>query len=150
VLYGGEEIAAGKVWVPRGRYWEARKIGSCAWCARPQPMRRGAFDKRSTAMWLGAIALSIASTEVTFSRPCFRAGTCREGNPLLGNSRVGHYRVKLPVIALAWWGTAYLRAGDEKKNIGGMRDWWLLPLAYQAGAGISIIRDLAKDQPKAK
>jgi len=113
-------------------------------------MRRAAFDKRSTAMWLGAIALSVASTELALSRPCFQAGTCREVNPLLGNSRAQHYGVKLPVIALAWWGTAYLRAGDEKKNIGGMRDWWLLPLVYQVGAGVSIIHDLGKRQPITK
>ena len=138
-------LARGEVWVPirhGGKdVWEAREINSCEWCARPMPFRQAAFDRKAVFMWGSALGIAIASTEVTLSRPCIRQHTCRELNPLFGNSRGQQYGVRLPILFASWMGSAYLRKGNRDRQVGGMKHWWILPVAYQVMGSISITVD---------
>lgn len=141
-LTGHESIPAGMVWVPAGDVWSAREAGSCFWCSKPMTFRQSMLDKKGLGMWGTALALTVADIEVLASRQCYKAGTCREGNPLLGQTRTQQYAVRLPLLAGAWVGTAWLRKGDRRLHIGGMKYWWLLPVAYQATATAGVISNL--------
>lgn len=148
-LYGNEWLPEGKVWTNtrKSQYgwgFEQRDVNSCAWCGRPMTWKQAAFDKKALPMWLGALALGIADTEYTLSRPCMKAHTCREGNPALGNTRGRQYAVRLPVLVFAWWATAKLRRGDPEAHIGGMKHWWIMPLLYQAAPSVGLVSNMAR------
>jgi hypothetical protein len=144
-LFGGETIPEGMVWVPAGKEWSAREINSCQWCSKPMTFRQAAFDKKTLGMWGTALALTAADIEVLVSRPCIANGSCREGNPLLGGgTRAQQYGLRIPVLAIGWASTAWLRKGDRRLKIGGMKRWWLLPMLYQAAAGAGVIANLAR------
>ena len=142
-LVGGELIPDGMVWVPNNGFWEAREMNSCEWCGRPLTFRQAAFDRKALVMWGAAVGLAVADTELAVSRPCFKAQTCGEGNPLLANGRK-QYAVRLPVLFAAWMGTAWLRKGDKSLKIGGMKHWYLFPLVYQGGPVAGIVANLAR------
>jgi hypothetical protein len=144
LLNGDEAIPFGMVWVPTGKVWSAREIGSCQWCSAPLTFRKAAFDKKALGMWGTALALTVADIEVMASRPCRTAGTCREGNPFLGQTRAQQFGLRLPVLVGAWMGTAWLRKGDKHLHIGGMKRWWLVPLIYQAASGAGVAANLAR------
>jgi hypothetical protein len=61
----------------------------------------------SPAMLL-ALGLLTASTiaDIETTQSCIKAGTCKEGNPLLGQSRAQAYSVTMSINALAFWATA--------------------------------------------
>jgi hypothetical protein len=143
-LTGAEPIPRGMVWVPTGNYWTAREISSCNWCRKPMTFRRAALDKKAIGMWAAAVAATVADIEVLASRPCINAGRCREANPLLGQTRTQQYALRLPVLAGAWIGTAWLRKGDQRLHIGGMKRWWILPLLYQATSSAGVAANLAR------
>lgn len=131
-------IPDGMVWVPRGKVWHAEEVSSCFWCAEPMSFKQAAFDKKMSLMWLGEIALMV--TDVELNQTCVSDGRCKEGNAFLGaGSRGRQYGIRLPVIAGAWMGTAWLRKGDKGLKIGGMKRWWILPMLYQgmSTAGIA-------------
>lgn len=143
-LTGAEPIPRGMVWVPTGKYWTARENNSCNWCGKPMTFRRAALDKKAIGMWATALALTVADIEVLGSRHCVNAGTCREGNPLLGGTRTQQYALRLPILAGAWIGTAWLRKGDQRLHIGGMKRWWILPMLYQATSSAGVAANLAR------
>jgi hypothetical protein len=143
-LTGGESIPGGMVWVPAGKQWTARELNSCWWCSEPMTFRQAAFDKKALGMWGTALALTVADVEILVSRPCVAAGTCREGNPLLGQTRAEQYGLRIPVLVGAWMGTAWLRKGDQRLKIGGAKRWWVLPVLYQIASGSGIIANLAR------
>jgi hypothetical protein len=49
-------------------------------------------------------ASTVADIETTHS--CIRSGSCREGNPLLGQSRPQAYAVSMSLNAFAFWASA--------------------------------------------
>jgi hypothetical protein len=143
-LIGGETIPEGMVWVPAGKEWSAREINSCQWCSQPMTFRQAALDKKTLGMWGAALALTVADIEILVSRPCVANKSCHEGNPFLGQTRAQQYSIRLPVIALGWASTAWLRKGDRRLKVGGMKRWWLMPVLYQAAAGAGVIANLAR------
>jgi hypothetical protein len=146
LLYGGEAIRRGMVWRADSErnQWVQAEANSCEFCGRPMSWKQAAFDKKALPLWLIATGLAVADTEYTLSRPCIKNGTCTEWNPLLGASRAQQYGVRMPALALAWAATSWLRKGDDKKSVGGMRHWYLLPLIYMgmpaAGLTANAIR----------
>ena len=140
ILYGGEVIRRDMVWRADAQrnQWVQVEVNSCEWCGRPLSWKQAAFDKKALPMWLIATGLAVADTEYTLSRPCMKDGTCTEWNPLLGTSRAQHYGVRMPALAVAWLTTAWLRKGDSKKNIGGMRHWYLLPMIYMGMPAVGL------------
>lgn len=145
-LFGGEYIRRGMVWRADGKRdeWVQSETNSCEFCGKPMAWKRAAFDQKALPLWLVAVGLSVADTEYTLSRPCFKNGTCTEGNPLLGTTRAQQYGVRMPVLAAAWMATSWLRKGDKERSIGGMRHWYTLPLIYMgmpaAGLAANAIR----------
>ncbi len=63
----------------------------------------------------GADVLDVESTQ-----RCIRKGTCREGNPMMGQSRIQEYAMSMGETA-AMTVVAY----ELKKH--GVRKWWLAP-----------------------
>ena len=136
-IYANTSIPDGMVWVPRGKEWHAEELNSCEWCRKPMTFKRAALDKKMSSMWLLEIALTV--TDVELGQACLKAGRCREGNPLLGSgSRSMQYGIRLPLIFGAWVDTAWLRKGDERYHIGGMKHWYVLPFIYQAASTIGV------------
>jgi hypothetical protein len=134
LLYGGEPIAKNMVWRAdtQKREWVQVEVNSCEWCGRPMTWKQAAFDKKALPLWIAATALAVADTEYTMSRPCIRARTCEEWNPLLGKTRAQQYGVRMPALAMAWFGTAWVRKGHSQDHIGGMRHWYLFPASFIA------------------
>ena len=145
-LFGGEYVRRGMVWRTDGKrnQWVQSEPNSCEFCGKPMTWKRAAFDQKALPLWLVAVGLSVADTEYTLSRPCFNNGTCTEVNPLLGATRAQQYGVRMPMLAVAWVATSWLRKGDKERNIGGMRHWYTLPLIYMgmpaAGLAANAIR----------
>jgi hypothetical protein len=103
--------------------------------------KQATLDKKMTSLWLLEVGLTVADTEL--GQVCIRSGRCKEGNPLLGTgSRGMQYGIRMPIIAGAWLGTAWLRKGNKEQNIGGMKHWWILPVIYHASATAGIISGL--------
>ena len=129
-LFGVEPIPRNMVWrpEPRRNNWLQVEVDSCEWCSRPMTWKKAAFDKKALPLWLAAAAMAVADTEYTLSRPCFKAQTCTEWNPLLGRTRAQQYGVRMPALALAWLGTSWARKGHADYNIGGMRHWYAIPV----------------------
>jgi hypothetical protein len=140
LLYGGETIRRDMVWRADAQrnQWVQTEANSCEFCGRPLSWKQAAFDKKALPMWLIATGLAVADTEYTLSRPCIKNGTCTEWNPLLGKSRTQQYGVRMPALALAWAATSWLRKGDSKKNIGGMRHWYLFPMIYMGMPAVGL------------
>jgi hypothetical protein len=133
-LFGVEPIPRNMVWrpEPRRNNWLQVEVDSCEWCSRPMTWKKAAFDKKALPLWLAAAAMAVADTEYTLSRPCFKAQTCTEWNPLLGRTRAQQYGVRMPALALAWLGTSWARKGHADYNIGGMRHWYAIPVMFLA------------------
>jgi hypothetical protein len=148
VLYGGEAISKGMVWDeydPRYKdMWVQKEVNSCAWCAPPMTWKHALFDKKALALWIPAVVMGVVDTEYTLSRPCIRQHTCTEGNPLLGTSRAQQYGVRMPMLAVAWLGGAWVRKGDLKYRIGGYRRWYLIPVTYIASPTIGFLVNVAR------
>jgi hypothetical protein len=62
---------------------------------------------------------TVADIETTHA--CINAGTCREGNPLLGQSRPQAYAVAMSINAAAFWAAA-----SEKRHGHGVAPFFLL------------------------
>jgi hypothetical protein len=120
------------------------RIGSCAWCGEPLTWKQAAFDKKSTSLWALRSALFVADIEITHNSPCFQAHTCREGNPLLGQTRTQAYAVSGALTALDWLGTAYLRKGNRSQHVGGYKYWYIMPIIGQASSAVGILMNLAR------
>ncbi len=146
LLFGGETIRRGMVWRPdvQSNQWVQAEANSCEFCGKPMSWKKAAFDKKALPLWLVAVGLSVADTEYTLSRSCIKDHTCTEWNPLLGTTRAQQYGVRVPMLAVAWAATAWLRKGDDKRNIGGMRHWYAFPMIYMgmpaAGLTANMIR----------
>lgn len=146
LLFGGETIRRGMVWRADSQrnQWVQAESNSCEFCGKPMSWKRAAFDQKALPLWLIAVGLAVADTEYTLSRPCFKSGACTEWNPLLGQTRAQQYGVRMPALAVAWLATSWLRKGDDKKNIGGMRHWYAFPMIYMgmpaAGLTANAIR----------
>ena len=61
-----------------------------------------------------------ATWDIETTQRCIRAGTCREGNPLMGQSRAQEY-------AVAFGGEALVSVLAYKLKEHGERGWWILP-----------------------
>lgn len=122
--------------------WSGGDTHFCQSCGKAMTFRQAALDKKATALWASALALTVADVEVLVSRRCLRAGTCREGNPLLGQTRSQQYALRLPVLAAAWMTASWLRKGDERRHVKGMKYWWIFPEIYQAASGAGVISNL--------
>ena len=145
-------IPEGMVLVPRTEdgkgVWHIEKVGSCFWCGEPMTFKQAAFDKKMSAMWLSEVALRVASVE-TFMAKCHNGHlsdgrACVEANVILGNTRAQQYGISMPIIFGAWMGTAYLRKGDKRYRLGGLKPWWILPLIYHATTVFSIVLDASR------
>jgi hypothetical protein len=134
LLFGGETIRRGMVWRADSQRneWVQAESNSCEFCGKPMSWKKAAFDQKALPLWLIAVGLSVADTEYTLSRPCFKSGACTEWNPLLGHTRAQQYGVRMPALAVAWMAASWLRKGDDKKNIGGMRHWYAFPMIYMS------------------
>ena len=135
-------LHTGRIGLHMGSPWNVRDTSLCQWCAKPMTFRQAALDKKATALWAGALALTVADVEVLVSRQCLRAGTCREGNPLLGQTRSQQYAMRLPVLAAAWMSASWLRKGDARRHTKGFKYWWIFPEIYQAASGAGVISNL--------
>jgi hypothetical protein len=146
ILNGGEVIRTGMVWRADAErnQWVQSEQKSCEFCGKPMSWKQAAFDKKALPLWLISAGLAVADTEYTLSRPCIKDHTCSEWNPLLGQTRAQQYGVRMPALAIAWAATSWLRKGDSKLNIGGMRHWYLFPMLYMsmpsAGLAANAIR----------
>ena len=125
--------------------WELKKVGSCFYCGEPTSFKRAMFDKPAVRLWALRTALAITDIEVTHRSPCFVAGTCREGNPLLGQTRAQAYGVSGSIIFGSWALTSYLRKGDTHTRMGGMKWWYAIPLAHSAVSVAGIVANLARN-----
>lgn len=142
VLHGGEAIPRNMVWREDSQRsgWVQVEVNSCEWCGRPMTWKQAAFDNKALPLWLVAAGLAVADTEYTLSRPCLKAGTCTEWNPMLGTTRAQQYGVRMPILAMAWLGTSWLRKGDSERNIGGWRQhWYALPVVFMSMPAAGLV-----------
>jgi len=141
-LRGGEWQPGGMVWVPDARrnIWELKEVGGCGWCAPPMTFKQAAFDKKMLLYQFAAWGATFADVEYAHSKACVQNRTCAEGNPILRSTdRKVQYGIRLPVLFGAWMGEAYLRKGDKRLNVGGLKWWKWLPLAYFGASTTSVI-----------
>jgi hypothetical protein len=124
--------------------WHVEEVDSCTWCGKPMTWREAAFDKQASSMWILRSALVVADVEITHHLPCFEAGTCREWNPLLGQTRLQGYSVAAGLTAIAWISDAWLRKGNKEYRIGGYRHWWIIPAIGYAASAVGIASNLAR------
>jgi hypothetical protein len=128
-----------------GRYmWHVEKVNSCAWCGDPMTWKQAMFDKKASSMFALRTALFVADIEITHHLPCFQAGTCKEVNPLLGQTRLQGYSVAAGLTAITWVTDGWARKGNRKYRIGGFRPWWVIPVIGDAVSSVSIITNLTK------
>jgi hypothetical protein len=128
-----------------GRWmWHVEKVNSCAWCGAPLTWRQSMFDRKASSMWVLRSALVVADIEITHHMPCFQAGTCKESNPLVGQTRLQGYSVAAGLTAFAWIGDAWLRKGNRKYRIGGSKYWWVIPMIGDATSMVGILSNLAR------
>ena len=71
------------------------------------------------------VAATVADVETT--QACIRAGTCHEGNPMMGQSRAQQYGVSMGLNAINAW------ISYRSSKHGGK--WWILP-AISAGSHV--------------
>ena len=81
------------------------------------------FDAaRSPAMLLSLGLLTTATiADIQTTHECIRTGACREGNPLLGQSRGQAYAVSMSLNALAFWAAA-----EQKRHGHGVAPFFIL------------------------
>jgi hypothetical protein len=123
--------------------WHVEKVNSCVWCGTPMTWKQAMFDKKASSMWALRSALVVADIEIAHHMLCFQAGTCRESNPLIGQTRLQGYSVGVGLTAFSWISDAWLRKGSRKYRIGGYTHWWIIPTIGDAASAIGIITDLA-------
>jgi hypothetical protein len=124
--------------------WYVQKVNSCAWCGTPLTWKQAAFDRKAASMWILRSALVVADVEITHHLPCFEAGTCKEWNPMMGQTRLQGYSVGAGLTAIAWAGDAWLRKGSREDRIGGYRRWWIIPTVGYAASAVGIVANLAR------
>ena len=146
MLRGFEPIPRNMVWRPEpGRNnWVQVEVNSCEWCSRPMTWKKAAFDKKALPLWVAAVGMAVVDTEFTLSRPCMRARTCTEWNPLLGRTRAQQYGVRMPALAVAWMGSSWARKGHAGYNIGGMRRWYMVPVVFIAMPAVGLVANSAR------
>jgi hypothetical protein len=133
-------ISSGMVWVERNNTYYAKNIGSCEWCGKSMTFKQAAFDKKASFLWITNIALVVASVEL--GQECMTAGRCRQENPLFGGGGRGfQYGVRLSGIAASWLSVAMLRKGDHRYRVGGMKHWYMFPVANLALNTVGIISE---------
>ena len=144
------EIPANLVMVPQrhdGReQWHLEEVNTCFWCGEPMSFKEAMTDP-PMLRWLAVrTALAVADIEVTHHSPCFQAGDCREGNPLLGQTRAQAYSVNGGVIFGSWLIAAHLHKGDKAHRMGGLKAGMLkwVWLAHGAGSVAGIVANLAR------
>jgi hypothetical protein len=123
--------------------WHVEKVNSCDWCGAPLTWKQAMFDRKASSMWALRSALIVADIEITHHSPCFRAGTCREANPLLGPTRLQAYSVGAGLTSIAWITDGWVRKGDRRNHIGGYRRWWIVPVIGYAASAVGIISNIA-------
>lgn len=126
------------------RLWHVERVGSCAWCGRPMDWKQAAFDGPAFAHWAVSAALAVTDIELSHRAPCFQSGRCREGNPLLGQSRAQAYAVTGALTGLEWLASAWFRKGDKANHVGGAKYWWLLPMIRDGWSIVGITNSLAR------
>ena len=103
-----------------------------------QPKRR-ALDKKFWLALGSAVGLMVADVEL--SQRCIRAGTCREANPLLGQSRARAYAVNAAILVPVTIWSYHVKKGQDRtgRQNGDIR-WWLPSVIKSAShaAGMSI------------
>ena len=146
LLFGMEGISRNMVWRPDEQHnqWVQAEVNSCELCARPMTWKRAAFDKKALPLWLLAAGMAVADTEYTLSRPCIKAGTCTEWNPLLGRTRAQQYGVRMPVLGLAWLGASWVRKGHAEYSVGGMRHWYMVPIVFVAMPAVGFVANAVR------
>jgi hypothetical protein len=122
-------LVSGMIWAPikveKQRLWKQQQIGSCRDCLAPMTFKRAFFSKKILTLLALDVAANVADTESTLRKPCIAAHTCREINPIMGNTRAQQYGIKFSITGVTWLCAAYLRKGDAGKHIGGdKRYWW--------------------------
>lgn len=75
------------------------------------------------------VATTVADIELT--QHCIRAGTCREGNPLLPSDRKKVYAIQLPLAI----GISYIGHRWRKDNF---KYWWIPQAALISAHGTGI------------
>lgn len=123
--------------------WHVEKVNSCVWCGAPMTWKQAMFDKKASSMWALRSALVVADVEIAHHVPCFRARTCKETNPILGQSRLQAYSVGAGLTALIWIYDGWARKGSRKDRIGGYTHWWIVPTVGYACSAVGIILSLA-------
>jgi hypothetical protein len=122
--------------------WHVERVNSCVWCGTPMTWKQAMFDRKASSMWALRSALVVADIEITHHKPCFQVGTCRESNPLLGQTRLQGYSVAAGLTAFSWIGDAWLRKGSRKWRIGGYMHWWIIPAVGDALSAVAIITNV--------
>jgi hypothetical protein len=64
---------------------------------------------------------SATAADIETTHDCIRAATCREGNPLLGQSRPQAYAVSMSLNAIAFWAAA-----EQKRHGHGVAPFFIL------------------------
>ena len=88
-----------------------------------------AADKKFALLTVLTVATTVADIELT--QHCIRAGTCREGNPLLPSDRKKVYAIQIPLAI----GASYLSYRWHKDKFG---RWWVPQAALISAHGMGI------------
>jgi hypothetical protein len=82
-----------------------------------------------------AIGLLTAATmaDIETTQSCIHAGTCKEGNPLMGQSRAQAYSVSMSVNAIAFWAAA-----EQKRHGHGAVPFFILWSATAMHAAMAV------------
>ena len=124
--------------------WHVERVDSCTWCGKPMSWRQAAFDKEAISLWGLRIAMDVTDIEITHHSPCFLARTCREANPLLGQTRMQAYAVSSALTGIDWLAMAYAHKGSKFYHVGGYRHWYIIPVIGQASSAVGILANLAR------
>jgi len=118
--------------------------------AQAQPKRR-VLDKKFWLALGSAVGLMVADVEL--SQRCIRAGTCREANPLLGQSRGRAYAVNTAILVpVTIWSYHVKKGQDRTGRQKGDIPWWF-PSAINAsshvvGMSIGVYASTIERQPR--
>lgn len=141
----GTPIREGMVWHAEDEWWVARPVNSCSMCGLPMTFGQALFNRKTIEMWGVNIALQTVGSAVTERRYCFHERTCQFGNPLFGmTSFKEQASVSVPITLLAWLTTAAIRKGNIEFYIGGFKQWWIVPMAFQGATAGGIIANLVR------
>ncbi len=83
---------------------------------------------------LNGAAAGMDVLDVESTQRCIHAGTCKEGNPLMGSGRTQQYAVSMGLVGLsAWMSYRSMKRGEM---------WWLAPVVligvHGAAAGMNL------------